>query len=84
MSHDENRTPRSADLPADRHADEPGWEAEQEKKGGWEHRNDRVDRLREGDEHPLHHGQTLHGGHAFDGEAHHDPETPKRVNPKSP
>ncbi len=93
MSRDEHGTPRHDQGTAGRRPEPGGWEEQAgappgwEKKAGappgWERRYERKDRLREGTQHPLHHGRTLHGDHAFDGADRHEvDEAPPRSEPK--
>lgn len=73
---------------------QPGWEKQAGASPGWErreaasphhdHLHDYNPRLREGRDHPLHHGHTLHGDHAWDGGNDRrlvdDIEPPRNVN----
>jgi hypothetical protein len=67
----ENRrtpSPSNAELPP-RFDDtnRVGWEQRNAPEQGWEHRDEYRERYRDGQNHPLHHGHTLHGAHAYDG-----------------
>jgi hypothetical protein len=75
MAHDEHITPRPIVPPTSRpivppvepRVARPRVDESSQTEPGWEHRHERRDRLSEGQNHPLHHGRTLHGPHAADG-----------------
>ena len=78
MMNDESTTRRYGQPASASQPEQAGWEERNNRPPGWEHRNDRKDRLREGNDHPLHHGRTLHGDHAFDGGERHEADAPLR------
>ena len=74
MNRDEDVYPRPWQRVGDRPAEPGGWEERARTEPGWEKRNERRDQLREGRDHPLHHGHSLHGPHARDGNEERETE----------
>lgn len=79
MSRDEHLRSQPAKASTEYEAEPGGWEERQQQRAERDRRNDGPEQLRKGSEHPLHHGRTVHGEHAIDGDDDSETDTKEQI-----